>query len=92
MTNEAEIWAIGKLMAYTRSAMVKAGIELNEEGTEDFADAVFFDMQMSDLDKIRMLEMVEDDSQHDRIEALREVLTEKGIVTRNWIKDYPDGE
>lgn len=69
MSQENRDWAIEKLIQYSRSAMAKAGIELTADGKEDFPDAVFFDMQMTNEVKIELLEMCE--GQQARIDVLR---------------------
>lgn len=53
-----------------RAAMQEAGIKPNPYGEWAWADCVFFDFQMSDKDKIRLLEQCE--GQAERIEVLRE--------------------
>jgi hypothetical protein len=74
MSETNQQWAINKLVQFSRAAMAKAGIFADSNGQWDFADCVFFDMQMSDEDKIYWLAQVEDDSQKKRIEVLKDSL------------------
>jgi CheY-like chemotaxis protein len=71
MSEENQKWAIRKLIQFSHSAMAKAGIFPDQNGQWEFADCIFFDMQMSDVDKIYWLEQIEDNSQKERIAALQ---------------------
>lgn len=69
MSEDNVNWAINKLIQFSHSAMAKAGIKADENGQYEFADCIFFDMQMSDELKIYWLEMC--DGQEERIGALK---------------------
>ena len=68
LSDEAQAWLIEKLNTLSMNAMKQAGLDV--KGQLDFADIVFFDMALSDANKIAILSDCE--GQEKRIEALRE--------------------
>ena len=68
LSDEAVGWLIDKLNTLSMNAMKQAGLDVR--GQLDFADTVFFDLALSDANKIAILSDCE--GQEKRIEALRE--------------------